>query len=203
MTSDAGADSFVGMTGRWLLSAGLLVSLLSGGCATVISGTRQAVWIECDAPNATVRVDGAGEAVALPARVELSRRSASFLVEAPAHHSAWVQPGRRFNVISLLNLLAFGVLGMAVDAGTGAIFRYPDVFHVRLEADGTQWHDPASVLPVPTAVRRDPDEVEDEASDEAELPPPPLLTIPPDGAPPATSPADDRSTPDPMEPRPL
>src|SRR5262245_52229542 len=119
---------------RRLLSVTLALSFTAGGCALIVNGTTDSVFVESQPPGATVRVDG--KAVArTPAKIFLSRRHPGrvtleregYLSEElffPSHFDAgWI----------LFDLLLTLGVGIPIDLATGAMWNYsPDRAVVRL-----------------------------------------------------------------------
>jgi hypothetical protein len=113
---------------RCFLSATLALSLCTSGCALIVNGTKDSIFIESRPPGATVRVDG--QAVArTPAKIYLARRSPGrvtvekegYLPEElvfPIHFDAgWI----------LFDLLLTLGIGIPIDLATGAMWNFnPD-----------------------------------------------------------------------------
>lgn len=104
---------------------------ISGGCASIVSGRYADVHLDSHPPNAHVVIrDHKGAEVTsanTPAVVSLRRSRRFFLparytatFEAPGHESATVPIRSTVNPWVLGNVVLGGVVGLAVDTGTGA-----------------------------------------------------------------------------------
>jgi hypothetical protein len=119
---------------RCLLFVTLGLSLGTSGCALIVNGTMDSVFVESRPPGATVRVDG--QAVArTPAKILLARgypgrvtvEMEGYLPEElvfPRHFDAgWI----------LFDLLLTLGIGLPIDLATGAMWNFnPDRAVVRL-----------------------------------------------------------------------
>jgi len=103
-----------------IATAAATVSL--SGCATVVGGGRdQRVHIDSEPQGAQVRVDGQPRGVT-PTNVELNRRQEHQVqldLEGCPPYVSTLKPGCNPWVFG--NLLAGGLIGLAVDASTGAV----------------------------------------------------------------------------------
>lgn len=138
--------------GRAALGACALASLLgfSSGCATVTRGLNDSVRIESQPSGATVRL-GNGRVVTTPTTVSLPRKHSmqvTFELAGYETTTAVLTPSRSKTgkVATSGNVLIGGLLGVGIDAGTGAVFDlFPNPLVVRLKAvriEGapTEWH---------------------------------------------------------------
>jgi predicted small secreted protein len=104
------------------LIAAIAVTVSLSGCATVVGGgSDQRVHIDSEPRGAQVRVDGQPRGVT-PTDVELSRRQEHQVQIDMEGHPTYVStltPGCNPWVFG--NLLAGGLVGLAVDASTGAV----------------------------------------------------------------------------------
>ncbi len=119
---------------RRILCATLILSLPTGGCALIVNGTQDSVFIDSQPPGATVRVDG--QAVArTPAKIYLHRgysqqvtlEKEGYLPENvffPNHFDAgWI----------LFDLILTLGLGIPIDVVSGAMWNFsPDHAVVRM-----------------------------------------------------------------------
>ena len=91
------------------------------GCATIVNGTTQQVQIDSTPDGAQVVIDDSEQPVTTPAVVKLSRRDAHRLV----FHKAGYRDATE-NLTSAMsgwilgNVIAGGVVGIAIDASDGA-----------------------------------------------------------------------------------
>lgn len=110
----------------------LLATLALASCATVLAGTTQVVTVDSDPPQATCRVMRAGVLVAdrltTPQKISVPRNKDSLELGCTAAGMADKQQfvAAGFNGATMGNILLGGVIGAAVDAGSGANYSYPD-----------------------------------------------------------------------------
>ena len=104
------------------LIAAVAATAFLSGCATVVGGgSDQRVHIDSEPRGAQVRVDGQPRGVT-PTDVELSRRQEHQVqldLEGRPPYVSTLKPGCNPWVFG--NLLAGGLIGLAVDASTGAV----------------------------------------------------------------------------------
>lgn len=111
------------------------LALLLSSCATILTGTTDEVKFDSVPSNAklTVKTDFNGTPVyngATPATVELKRKhSYRAELELPGYEPVSVLIDTEFNGWTLLNIICGGIIGLAVDAVTGA-FWWLDTEHV-------------------------------------------------------------------------
>ncbi|HEV3112339.1 MAG TPA: PEGA domain-containing protein [Candidatus Binataceae bacterium] len=108
---------------RSLVSAIALAcaAALFAGCATVINGTTQRVQIDSTPSGAEVLIDDSQQLVTTPATVKLSRRDSHKLVfHKPGYQDTTESLTSGMSGWILGNLIAGGVVGMAIDASDGA-----------------------------------------------------------------------------------
>lgn len=114
----------------------LLVAL--PGCATIWMGPDQTVRLETNPAGATCTLDRTGvrvgEVPATPGSLLLSRSASDLWVTCskPGYSTVDWRSGSAFNGVTLGNLAIGGVLGLTVDAVTGANFNYADTIRLEL-----------------------------------------------------------------------
>lgn len=112
------------------------------GCATIVSGRNANVSITSNPPAALVAVHNEkGETVATattPATVSLRRSQGIFrkaprysaTIEKPGYQTSQVRIDPKINPWIIGNVALGGVIGLAADSATGAMWRYtPDEIH--------------------------------------------------------------------------
>jgi hypothetical protein len=122
-----------------------IAALVSIGCATVMNGRHAEVAIKSQPSGARVSVQNeVGETVATsktPGRVTLKRSNGLFrkaprytaFIEKPGYETAEVSINPKWNPWILGNVVLGGVVGLAADSATGAIWRYsPDEIDTHL-----------------------------------------------------------------------
>lgn len=102
------------------------VSALAGGtlllssCASIINGSNQTVKIASSPPGANVRINGADSGVT-PMTAELSRKTSHRVeLNLRGHRPYEVVLEPTFNGAAMGNIVAGGIIGMAVDGSPGA-----------------------------------------------------------------------------------
>lgn len=119
---------------RRLRLATLALSLMISGCALIVNGTHDSVFVESYPPGATVSIDG--QAVArTPAKIYLSRGYPEYVtVEKEGYLPEELFFPRHFDGgwIFFDLLLTLGV-GIPIDVATGAMWNFsPDRAKVRM-----------------------------------------------------------------------
>lgn len=116
--------------GRLAMLVGL--ALTCSACATVVGGTTQEVFIESEPTGATCKVDRQGANVAVvnptPGRVSVSRSKETMIVSCT--RDGYEQSNEvlvsSFTGATVGNILMGGMVGIIVDAASGANNKYPD-----------------------------------------------------------------------------
>lgn len=109
---------------RFVIYATTLVLLFSfSSCATLFTGTSDTISFNTNPEGAVVYIDGL-EVCTTPCTVPVKRSLTDEMAEfrLDGYKTRVITLDREFNVVSILNFA--GLLGWAVDAATGAIFKY-------------------------------------------------------------------------------
>lgn len=104
-----------------LVMAGSLVVGLTG-CGTILGGSAQEINVSSEPSEATVRFDRVNRTVTTPAEVELKRKNAyevTFSKEGYTTERTVIESNLRAGIL-VLDILFTGLIGVAIDAGTGA-----------------------------------------------------------------------------------
>ena len=117
----------------------LLASMLPA-CATIVSGTSN-ITVATEPPGATCALERQGEIVggiaSTPSLVRVSRSMRDMTLRCS--HQAYGQGATTvpssFNPMVVGNVLIGGLIGLAVDASTGAMGRYPEEVSLTLQPD--------------------------------------------------------------------
>ena len=108
----------------------------SGGCASIISGREADIAINSNPSQARVAIKNEkGETVATsmtPAKMSLKRTNGIFkkaprysaIIEKPGYQTAKVSINPKLNPWVFGNIALGGVIGLAADSATGAIWKY-------------------------------------------------------------------------------
>jgi PEGA domain len=127
--------------------AACTAAALLTGCATIIKGTHQEIPVSTDPSNASVLVDGVRQGYT-PTKLNLARK-ASYVVtlELEGHESESVTLKPSIGGAVAGNIIAGGLIGWGVDAGTGAQYNlHPDTISVRLRPRATPAAPPKSSI---------------------------------------------------------
>ena len=130
-------------------SSALVVVLALSGCATVVSGISQGVAVKTDPPGATCTLESEGESVGVvmstpgAARVSRSRKDIVVNCKKDGFQATTATDPSHIIGATVGNLLVGGLVGVVVDASTGANFEYTGDVRLALmssAADGTVEH---------------------------------------------------------------
>ena len=116
-------------------------------CATLVNGSRQNVTVSTNPPGASCTLDRVGARVgAIPAtpgsvRVDRSKNDVSVTCAKDGYPTATVAHPPSFGAATFGNIIAGGVIGVVVDAASGANYTYPEDIRTDLAAN------PAPALP--------------------------------------------------------
>lgn len=103
-----------------------------GGCATVVSGTTQTIGINSDPEGADCQFRRKGALVGrvnpTPGTVQVGKdfESVSVLCTKEGFDDTTGVIGSQFQAMTLGNILLGGVIGVVVDAASGAMMKYPE-----------------------------------------------------------------------------
>ena len=124
--------------------AGLLVLAgLLPGCATIVQGGSQNVTVETNPPGATCAVDRMGQRLGMVAptpgtvRIDKSKNDLAITCTKDGFRPASIAQTPSFGAATLGNIIAGGVIGVVVDAASGANYTYPA--DVKLELSPAGW----------------------------------------------------------------
>lgn len=96
-------------------------------CCTIINGDSQDVNVAASPSGARLYVDGVGKGM-VPQAVSISRTgSHTIRIEAPGYAPYETTLNSSCSGWVLGNLLFGGIIGLAIDVGTGSIWAYDDV----------------------------------------------------------------------------
>lgn len=124
-----------------LRALALLGLMLTSACATVTQGTTATLAVTTDPAGASCQVQRDGATIAVvnptPGSVTISRsvRDLAIRCEKPGNLAGVTTVPAGFQAMTVGNLLVGGVIGVAVDAASGAMGTYPGNVHVSLPPD--------------------------------------------------------------------
>ncbi len=143
-----------------LSTAAIMLGLLpwTAGCGAIFNGTRQNITATSAPDGAMIRVDPGNAEYTTPASLNLERKNNYVLTfEKEGYTSAKfeIQKGMQAGIL-ILDILFTGLIGVIVDAATGAWFKLspetavvaltnvgadgPDVIEVSVEREGNTLH---------------------------------------------------------------
>lgn len=130
--------------------AALALASLLPACATLVEGTSDTVTLNTNPAGATCMVDREGQRVGAVAttpgslRIEKSRHDLNVTCTKEGYQPATVAASSRFTGYTFGNIIAGGIIGVAVDAASGANNRYPS----EVQLDLTEVPQPTAPAPV-------------------------------------------------------
>lgn len=122
----------------------LLGLLLTSACATVTQGTTATIAVATTPPGATCTISRDGAPIAVvnptPGSVTISRSTRDLAVrcEREGHLPAEAVTPAGFQAMTVGNLLIGGIIGVAVDAASGAMGTYPGNISLAMTPAGFQ-----------------------------------------------------------------
>lgn len=125
---------------RCLKLAAVVLAVISlSGCATIMTGATQKVPVTSNPSGAVARVDG-GMAAVTPTIFNLERKTDHTIeISKDGYRVATVILRHTMNGATAGNILVGGVIGLAVDGCSGAMFKLvPERVDVTLEPAGQQ-----------------------------------------------------------------
>lgn len=119
------------------------VAAVSTACSTIVEGTEQSVAVNTDPTGAECRLDRDGQTLGVvnptPGSVTVSKGRQNinvFCSRDGFEDGAGTLPSE-FQTMTIGNAVFGGIIGLGVDAASGAINEYPDsiLVHLRREAE--------------------------------------------------------------------
>ncbi len=122
--------------------AGLaLATVALSGCATLTTGSDQSVTVLTDPAGAECRMEREGMTVAIvnptPGTVQVDKSKNSIVVKCAADgfQDTFATLSSEFQGMTVGNVLFGGIIGVAIDAGSGAMNEYPSQITLLLVPD--------------------------------------------------------------------
>ncbi len=115
-----------------LLLLWVALAAMSGGCATVVSGTTQTIGVNSDPEGADCQFRRKGVLVGrvnpTPGTMQVGKdyESVSVMCTKEGFEDTTGVIGSEFQAMTLGNILLGGVIGVVVDAASGAMMKYPE-----------------------------------------------------------------------------
>ena len=120
------------MRQRWAMTGVLLASSVLGACATIIEGSDQTVTVITDPPGAVCNLDRDGITMAVvnstpgTVTVDKSMDNIGVICKKDGHFDGASFLSSDFQAMTFGNIIFGGVIGVAIDAGSGAMHEYPE-----------------------------------------------------------------------------
>ena len=110
------------------LLALITIAVFGSGCAAIVKGTHDDVTINSVPSGATFHVQPTGQSGVTPAQLSLSsKRKYLVAYNKKCHLPAQSQIDKQFSGWTVMNLfIPFGIIGFAIDFGTGAAYSLDD-----------------------------------------------------------------------------
>lgn len=123
-------------SGLWRTHVAVLAALLATGCASIVEGTTQTLTIATDPAGAECELSRGGEVIAVanptPASVVVDKSqddiAVACVLDDHLKSSGTLTSG--FQGMTFGNLLFGGLIGIAIDAGSGAMHEYEPTLHI-------------------------------------------------------------------------
>ena len=100
------------------------VSALLASCATIISGQEQTIHIKTMPTGKKYTVDINGQKVVAPTIVKLKRENKEKIIKVEDCPGEEIMLKPRLNVVTLLNIISGGGVGLTTDYFSGALWEY-------------------------------------------------------------------------------
>jgi hypothetical protein len=120
----------------------ILLAALLPGCATLVKGTSQNLTVTTNPTGASCRLEREGVVLGLIAptpgtiRIDKSRHDIEVNCTRDGFESTTVRHASEFGGATFGNAIAGGLIGVAVDAASGANFPYPAEVVLNLQPQG-------------------------------------------------------------------
>jgi hypothetical protein len=120
----------------------LLIVLLTSGCATIVKGSSQGVTVKTDPPGAICDLTKNGKSMGVvnptPGTVQLGKGGKA--LDVTCRKSGYLDSSATltssFQGWTLGNLVLGGIVGLVVDAGSGAAYQYRSEIFLKLQPEG-------------------------------------------------------------------
>lgn len=115
----------------------LLLSFI-GGCATIVKGKSQSVTVTTEPPGAICTLVREGETIAVvnptPGTISVEKSSDTLTVtcKREGYQDSTGEVGTKFQAMTFGNVIFGGIIGAAVDAGSGAMHEYEPTVTITL-----------------------------------------------------------------------
>jgi hypothetical protein len=141
--------------------AAMAVGLALAGCATIVKGTSQIIAVDTPGvPGAmcTITTQSGPQGVTTPGTITLAKASAALPISCTKECYLTGQSIIPSNTEAMTagNVIFGGVIGLGVDAASGAMNKYPDMVTVAMTPDQSCRRAPVAAAPPPPPRRATP-----------------------------------------------
>ena len=116
----------------------IVTALLTSGCATIVKGSSQGVTVKTDPPGASCELSKQGKSVGVvnptPGTVQLGKGASALdvICKKPGYLDASAMLSSSFQGWTLGNAILGGIVGIVIDAGSGAMHEYQPEISMKL-----------------------------------------------------------------------
>ena len=116
----------------------IVTALLTSGCATIVKGSSQGVTVKTDPPGASCELSKQGKSVGVvnptPGTVQLGKGASALdvICKKPGYLDASAKLSSSFQGWTLGNAILGGIVGIVIDAGSGAMHEYQPEISMKL-----------------------------------------------------------------------
>ena len=116
----------------------IVTAILTSGCATIVKGSSQGVTVKTDPPGANCDLTRKGKSIGVvnptPGTVQLGKGASALDVSCkkPGYLDASAKLSSSFQGWTLGNVILGGIVGIVVDAGSGAMHQYQPEISMKL-----------------------------------------------------------------------
>lgn len=102
----------------------VILSMMLGGCATILSGEKQKINITTDDPSKKYNVRIDGQPVSAPGIVEVKRENKEKILTVDECPGQEIMLQKEVNPVFFVNILSGGVFGSTTDYATDSMWKY-------------------------------------------------------------------------------
>jgi len=125
----------------WAIAPLICLQLLTAGCATLTKGSSQTVTVNTDPTGAVCTLTREGKTIAIinptpgSMPVEKAGDNISVICKKQGYQDAAGTLASEFQEMTFGNILFGGLIGLAVDAASGALNNYPEMVTITMIPD--------------------------------------------------------------------
>lgn len=119
----------------------VLLGIYLSSCATIMTGTKQYITINCNVENAIIKLDGR-EIGITPFRGQVPKNGKILTIQKDGYKPYRIAMSTTLEPMFWGNIITGGTLGSSTDLGSGAAYKYsPASFQVDLISDKTSMNE--------------------------------------------------------------